>query len=249
LLPSTFDNTNYKDNVGYSTNVLQKLSKILMKYKKGTKKMGSDNQWTALGPAIIEFQTNSNSIDTGAAISGNTVGVAGSSAQGPGVVGTATNHDGVQGHSSVGGRSGVWGDNQASGVGVAGSSVNGVGVSGSSGSSTSLSETGDGVFGFGKNGVHGESRSFSDSGVWGNNTGAGAGVAGSSVGGYGGDFSVGSGGLAQVLIRPSVNTGAPGPDKKHQMGELFLDFTGVLYFCTKSTTGTTPATWKRVQLV
>jgi hypothetical protein len=39
---------------------------------------------------------------------------------------------------------------------------------------------GDGVLGQGRNGVHGQSASASDSGVWGENTGGGTGVAGST---------------------------------------------------------------------
>jgi hypothetical protein len=39
--------------------------------------MGSDNQWTALGPAIIGFQTDSTDIDRGAEIGGNSLGVKG----------------------------------------------------------------------------------------------------------------------------------------------------------------------------
>src|SRR5262245_23691205 len=37
--------------------------------------MSSDNQYTALGPAIIGFQTNGSNIDKGAAVAGKQVGV------------------------------------------------------------------------------------------------------------------------------------------------------------------------------
>jgi hypothetical protein len=43
----------------------------------------------------------------------------------------------------------------------------------------------DGIFGLGKNGVHGQSSSATDGGVWGENTGAGIGVKGTSKGGLG----------------------------------------------------------------
>jgi hypothetical protein len=39
--------------------------------------MSSDNQYTALGPAIVGFQTNSSSIVFGATISGTVCGVVG----------------------------------------------------------------------------------------------------------------------------------------------------------------------------
>jgi hypothetical protein len=50
----------------------------------------------------------------------------------------------------------------------------GVGIAGFAGT------TGEGVYGEGRNGVHGRSHSPSDSGVWGENTGAGYGVSGST---------------------------------------------------------------------
>jgi hypothetical protein len=39
--------------------------------------MSSDNQFTARGPAIVGFQTDSSSIDRGAEIAGNSVGIKG----------------------------------------------------------------------------------------------------------------------------------------------------------------------------
>ena len=92
--------------------------------------MGSDNQWTAIGPAIVGFQTNSASIDRGAEISGNTLGILGHCDRG----------NGVHGQSASPTDSGVWGENNGGGVGVSGSShgfgvfgsADGVGVSGSS---------------------------------------------------------------------------------------------------------------------
>lgn len=69
------------------------------------------------------------------------------------------------------------------GTGVLGQSDQGIGVVGSSTASPGVqgnSTHSDGVVGVGKNGVHGVSASPNDSGVWGQNTGAGYGVAGST---------------------------------------------------------------------
>src|SRR5271163_4877672 len=120
--------------------------------------MGSDNQWTALGPALVGFQTDSASIDRGAEISGNSLGI----------LGRCSSGNGVHGQSDSATDSGVWGENTGDGFGVSGSSV-----------------TGEGVLGDGRNGVHGRSGSATDSGVWGENTGDGSGVSGSSVTGEG----------------------------------------------------------------
>ncbi len=69
---------------------------------------------------------------------------------------------------------------------VVGTSAGGKGVHGESlevlvdpDSETFVRED-DGVFGLGKNGVHGQSPSLTDSGVWGENTGGGYGVSGST---------------------------------------------------------------------
>lgn len=61
---------------------------------------------------------------------------------------------------------------------VSGNNPNATGVSGTS-------SIGEGVYGSGNNGIHGESLSIGGSGVWGNNTGGGAGVSGSSTTGRG----------------------------------------------------------------
>jgi hypothetical protein len=91
----------------------------------------------------------------------------------------------------------VWGENTGHGFGAAGSS-SAIGVFGGLPGSQGLlgkpstavglwgttvtlqypSDNGDGVLGEGKNGVHGRSRSPMDSGVYGENTGGGTGVAG-----------------------------------------------------------------------
>jgi hypothetical protein len=113
--------------------------------------------------------------------------------------------------------------------GVVGNSTNGNGVV-ANGGNNGVFATGtnnNGVFAKGNNnGVVGE----------GNNVG----VAGTGTNGYGGDFQ---GGL--VPLRPSTTAGSP-TTAAHQMGELYVDVNGVLYFCTANGR---PGTWKTVQLV
>jgi hypothetical protein len=80
--------------------------------------MSSDNQFTALGGAAVGFQTNSATIDRGADIAGNSMGIHGSCVSGIGVFGESTSREGVMGasHDSVGvhgsstQRSGVFGE-------------------------------------------------------------------------------------------------------------------------------------------
>ena len=79
-----------------------------------------------------------------------------------------------------GGEAAVLGNNTAGGYGVEGLSGTGTGVVGSGPTGVSGVGTNVGVFGDGKNGVHGHSVSPTDSGVWGENTGAGYGVSGST---------------------------------------------------------------------
>jgi hypothetical protein len=67
--------------------------------------MSSDNQYTALGPAVIGFQTDGANIDVGADVAGKSVGAKGRCDDGPGVVGES-NSMGVLG---TGGLRGVYG--------------------------------------------------------------------------------------------------------------------------------------------
>jgi hypothetical protein len=150
--------------------------------------MSSDNQFTALGPAAVGFQTTSTNINEGAVIAGNSVGIVGSCSKGNGVVGqSASEND-----------SGVWGNNTGGGYGVGGSTNGGLagpggpkgivaGVWGSnSGQGAGVRGTnsnGDGVFGEGKLGVHGQSSSAVDSGVLGENSAGGIGISGLTLGG------------------------------------------------------------------
>lgn len=119
--------------------------------------MGSDNQYTALGPATVGFQTNSNSIDHGAEIVGNTVGVHGSCDAGTGVSGNSISSTGVSGESVSGfGVSGI--SNPQSVIGGAFPSGD-IGVYGNEGSTQKpfgVETKGTGVLGLGSvRGVYG----------------------------------------------------------------------------------------------
>jgi hypothetical protein len=85
----------------------------------------------------------------------------------PGVYGESDGYEGVRGvsHSAHGGVVGV-NDGKVTTVEGAGPGVYGT------------SQGSDGVLGIGRNGIHGQSASPTDSGVWGENTGAGYGVSG-----------------------------------------------------------------------
>jgi hypothetical protein len=136
-----------------------------------------------------------------------------------------------------------------SGVGVGGASKSGIGVAGTAGT---LGSTGIGVSGSGSDtgvvgsgnvvGVRGAGPTIGVLGG-GNLTGVkGISIAPGGSGGYGGDFE---GELAPVWLRPSKTQGSPSTGA-HNMGELYVDNQGVLYFCVA---GGTPGSWKKVQLV
>ena len=103
------------------------------------------------------------------------VGTTGSSRNGPGVVGTSEINDGVIGGSKVYGRSGVWGNNTGRGYGVSGSSNAGIGIWGIS------KPTEGSIIDDSNDGIVGQTSNYGRSGVWGNNTGRGYGVSGSST--------------------------------------------------------------------
>jgi hypothetical protein len=160
--------------------------------------MSSDNQFTALGPAIIGFQTNSASIDVGADITGNQRGVTGRCG---GAVG-----DGVQGF-GTGNFSGVAGF----GGNVSGGEAPGTGVFGLGGTATDNSVPGaPGVRGIGGGGPNTTDPLGRAVGVYGQGGQGGPGVVGSSLGnefaapgvagfGTGGSFGVGGvGGVSTV---------------------------------------------------
>jgi hypothetical protein len=170
--------------------------------------MSSDNQFTALGPAIVGFQTDSANIDRGAEITGNSVGIKGFCG---GPVG-----DGVQGFGS-GDFSGVagfggnvpQGANAGTGVfglgGTAAETFGGGGAPGvrgigGGGPNTSPSSA-VGVYGQGGDespGVVGQAGSIVADGVQGFGTGNFSGVAGFGGGNSGtGVFGAGGGPTGQ----------------------------------------------------
>ncbi len=112
--------------------------------------MSSDNQYTALGPAVIGFQTDSSSIDRGAEITGRDLGIRGHCDAGIGIHGTSADLAGEAPGTSIG----VLGEGQS--VGVSGRSSN-IGVEGISGAAAGVFGRGTpGVFGRGdKNGATG----------------------------------------------------------------------------------------------
>ncbi len=116
--------------------------------------MSSDNQFTALGPAIIGFQTHGANIDAGADIAGNQVGVRGrcQGAVGDGVQGFGTgNFSGTAGFgadgSSGAGAFGLGGAPNGDGVRGVGRGSEGAGVRGVSGE-----QNGNGLVGEASNG-------------------------------------------------------------------------------------------------
>ena len=127
--------------------------------------MSSDNQFTALGPTIVGFQTHGANIDVGADIAGNQVGVRGrcQSAVGDGVQGFGTgNFSGTAGFGADGssgiGAFGQGGAPNGDGVRGVGRGQGGAGVRGISGE-----PHGNGVVGEANNGTLAY-------GVWGKST-------------------------------------------------------------------------------
>jgi hypothetical protein len=110
------------------------------------------------------------------------------------------------------------------------------------------SKTNDGVVGVSsgdrKSGVFGDNTLLKGAafGVSGRSVSPqGAGVNGFSDSGYGGHFS---GGRAPLRLQPAATPGRP-TTGNHQVGELFVDGKGDLFFCKGSGM---PGTWFRVQL-
>jgi hypothetical protein len=143
--------------------------------------VGVQGTTSGYGPALSGTSVNGAAVfgrsESGSAVIGLAAGTA-EPGHGPtGVLGcTSSNTD-----------SGVRGDNTGSGVGVSGSSVQGAGVVGRSqhGSGIIGLAAGTSEPGHGPTGVLGCTGSGSDSGVWGDNTGGGFGVSGSSANGTG----------------------------------------------------------------
>jgi hypothetical protein len=174
----------------------------------------------ATGPATIGFRAGSFGTDF-------TVGVygAGSSDRSDdtrpiGVLGRGTTLDGADGAGTgVVGMSGT-------GNGVHGFSEVGNGVYGSGGSYGVFGLGELGVYGTGGNGVSGHGSYIPDD--WGPGFG------------YGGWFS---GGAAPIHLEPSSYAAPP---TSGLAGDLFVDNSAALWFCTR---GGNAATWRRVQLV
>ena len=170
---------------------------------------------------------------------------------GPGVMGRSPTGDGVVGLANANNKSGVFGFNRGAGPGVVGAS-----------------DKGDGVVGLTdeleKSGVLGENTGKPNSkiaglgvtteifGVTGRaNAAVGIGVFGESANGVG---LSGKGGLYGAMLQgeraplrlvPAAATRGAPKNGFHQVGELFVDTRGSLFYC--SGTGT-PGKWNRVQL-
>src|SRR6266446_611183 len=170
---------------------------------------------------------------------------------GPGVMGSSPTGDGVVGLANANNKSGVFGLNKGAGPGVVGAS-----------------DKGDGVVGLTdeleKSGVLGENTGKPNSkiaglgvtteifGVTGRaNAAVGIGVFGESANGVG---LSGKGGLYGAMLQgeraplrlvPAAATRGAPKNGFHQVGELFVDTRGSLFYC--SGTGT-PGKWNRVQL-
>ncbi|MGA7123471.1 MAG: hypothetical protein WBY94_25430 [Polyangiaceae bacterium] len=144
--------------------------------------MGSDNQWTALGPAIVGFQTDGTNIDRGADIAGKLVGIKGACMGdvGDGVQGFgAGNFSGVAGFGGTDNGTGVFG---IGGVPPDRFGGGGAGVRGVGAGAPNTSPSGPvGVFGQGGTntpGVVGQGGDGTADGVQGYATGPFSGVAG-----------------------------------------------------------------------
>lgn len=196
-------------------------------------------------------------------------GVWGQSGAGDGVHG-ASGKNGVHGVSSSATDSGVWGENTGTGFGAAGSSAT-IGVLGAAGGAAAppsgtiagvcgVAVNNDGVYGAANgNGVHGRSTGGTSSGVWGENTsygdgvagssGSGDGVRGASGSGIGGHFS---GPTAPLLLDPISGPGTGGTGHPtsgaHQRGEFVVDMAGTVFVCTLSGDYSTssPPSWQQL---
>lgn len=173
------------------------------------------------------------------------IAVQGSSSASSGVYGGSVQGYGVNGTSNV--SYGVYGVSTSS-VGVAGSSASNVGVDGQSRSTLTAAVRGTSVAD--NTGVQGVSASAAGAppptpaktGVYGyaNQDAAAVGVKGQSPNGRG---VVAAGGTAPLRLLPSTASSHPTAGAR---GDLFVDNSGRLWFCTKSGT---VALWKQVSFV
>ncbi len=203
--------------------------------------MSDDNQFTALGPAPIGFETASASIEVGADIRGTQVGVRGHS-QGPG------DGDGVQGF-GTGTFSGVagFGDPASSGTGVFGQGrgpgapgVRGIG----SGGPNTVPSNAVGVYGQGgagpAPGVLGTSTT--GTGILGTSGDAefATGVAGLTPSGIGGDFRAGAqvsepvGIVGPIGVRASATVPVGGSPSRQGMAVLATSSGGTAVLATST---------------
>jgi hypothetical protein len=192
--------------------------------------MSSDNQFTALGPTIIGFQTDGANIQIGAQISGNTVGIKGScqGSVGDGVQGNGTgNFSGVAGWGGANSGTGVIGF----GGGGAGPGVRGIGFGGPNTNPAGAA----GVYGQGGNGapgVIGQAGTGIADGVQGFATGNFSGVAGFG-GPNAGTGVFGLGGTLTLPGRPPLTgpgvrgIGGGGPNTIPQSSNGLLSPVGV----------------------
>jgi hypothetical protein len=183
--------------------------------------MGSDNQWTALGPAVIGFQTHSTNIQVGAEISGNDIGGRFKCDRGIAIEAASEKAVGIQAFSRE--APGVEGVGAPGVFGVGGQRSPKVGVMG----------VNQGIDSSGLYGVHTRSVNI-DSAVTPDihpPMGApGAGVYGYGEGGYGGVFESQSDPqsgfrVAQLRLVPLVNPGPLLPGIG-QFGDLYVNVTG-----------------------
>lgn len=190
------------------------------------------NAFCGIGPAVVgasgssDLPRSKTGVQGYANQDGASVGVLGKSPTGNGVVGFSANPA----------ASGVWGDNTGGGFGVAGSTGGGPGKA---------AVWGDNHGSTGGVGVRGSSRE--GTAVYGYSGHLSVPLAPAHIGVYGrsddGRGGVFSGTVAQLRLVPSTATTHP---TAGAVGDLFVDASGRLWFCTA--TGS-PAVWKRVQLV
>jgi hypothetical protein len=144
------------------------------------------------------------------------------------------------------GHAAIEGDGTSNAVGVLGTSDHASGVAGTSGDGSGVSGTatavgGYGVYGHNDAGSGVVGQSGNGIGVLGKSSN-GVAVEGFSVNGYGAMLE---GGLAPLILHPTGFAGAPATGT-HQVGELYVDSGGILWYCTGNGT---PGSWARVALV
>jgi len=177
-------------------------------------------RWLAAGAGVVTLSTLSHSpaqaANGDAVLAGQTVDATTPTRVRNGVTyAVDSTADGIQGYATGANNAGLFGRNNA---------TDGIGVSGAA-------PNGTGIFGESLNGFGVGGRSSS-----------GIGVQGTSTSGYGGSFA---GGLTAIRLTPAATgTGAP-TSGAHQVGELYADSAGALFYCTVAGT---PGTWLPVLL-